>query len=812
MPQNDELKETKTGLVSDAQNLFNRLNGRRDRRRAAMQPEIDVSSENALEEAEAEAFSPVADMSIPMPEIEESLDKGELTEEELRELFERCFGDGANSERSSDETEYEVCAPADIKKNIDEAKRYIDELTAKKMQDGEDVSFAIPACEDTTGGFAIRVRDTQQLDAFAPDASSGDADEARMQTVHAATEDVVVPDFTVETDMMKQFGMDISDETKLFEDVPLIGDDTVTQEPTDSSVRQNEKTDEPIGFEYTSPAQTASVFSVYKSKYAMEKVRMTLVVAVALLLGLLENVSAVADIFGSNVNVIAVDWGLSIICAALVFDRIFDAAKKLIRAEFIPDTVTLVAFTLSVIATGVALFAAPAAGHVYLYNFPFAVCALMSMLASLISLRRDVYSFKIVSSSQPKSTLRCSAESEDVPEKKSFFDYLGEDERICTIQQTDFVQSYFKHRAEKPRGKFALHIFLPVSLGFSVFLFLMALLVKDYTGIQSFGAMYSAFLLSAPIAIFAAHCYPLYLAARRAYGYRSAIVSDKTQENYEKVSVIAFRDEDAFPAGRAKVKSLKLYADRGIESVMYYASSVYSELGGPLAPVFRQATLNGIISKRVEILELSYGGVCAMVDGRNVVIGCPDYMEEQCFELIPDEGDEQYDGISNKRILYLACDQIVIAKFYVCYTTTADFLYMSNRLANAGVGTAIRTADPGIDDGLLAACNLNPEKYPVRVIGGVLPQKIAGDASATNGGIVSVGTTKELIKTFLLCDRLGDLSKIHFVLMTVAAILGAAVMLLLLLTGHLQTMISVFPALYQLFWLIPIGIVSRLSI
>ena len=154
----------------------------------------------------------------------------------------------------------------------------------------------------------------------------------------------------------------------------------------------------------------------------------------------------------------------------------------------------------------------------------------------------------------------------------------------------------------------------------------------------------------------------------------------------------------------------------------------------------------------------------------------------------------------------------MIAKFYVRYTTTADFLYMASRLANMGVGTSIRTADPCIDDGLLAANNLSPEKYPVRVVKGVLPEKAKGDISAKDGGIVSIGTTKELVSTFLLCDRIENVKKIGFILKAVATVLGIAVMLLLLFTGHVTGLLSVFPALYQLFWLIPILIASRIYI
>jgi hypothetical protein len=54
--------------------------------------------------------------------------------------------------------------------------------------------------------------------------------------------------------------------------------------------------------------------------------------------------------------------------------------------------------------------------------------------------------------------------------------------------------------------------------------------------------------------------------------------------------------------------------------------------------------------------------------------------------------------------------------------------------------------------------------------------------------------------------------KTNFVLKTVASILGIAVMVLVLFTGNAPVMRSIFPALYQLFWLLPIYFVSKIYI
>ncbi len=812
MPKNDEKKAKDTSLLR-------KLNPWGDAQNAATERTLPNDG-TAVEDDDA-PYSPMVDMPILMPEDNSDSDREDLTEEELRDFFDNYLGDAEELESSApyDEVRPEFLdTQATVAKNIDEAEQYIHSLTASGHL-GEDLML-VPS-DDTTGGFAVNVQDTRQLDTFAP--QTGVAEDIAQvlketRVIRTATEDIPVPELPSDTDMMKAFGLEpkkeITDETRLFEEVPaddFASFDPDEEEPADEEQKESEA-EEPTPadrFEYTDPSQNKEIFATFKSKYTFAKVRVILSAALALLIGLLENVPAISDIFGNNINFIAIDWVLAFICAALVFDRITMAAKNLVRFELDSDTVTLIAFALSLITTGITLFSAPMHGRVYLYNFAFAIGVFLNTLMTFITLLRDVYSFKVSSCAYPK-TMLARVQEDDAPEKEDFSEYIGEHEDVCTVKKADFITSYFAHRDEKPKSEILLKIILPECLLFSVLFFLVSLLVMDHSLTESLGAAYSSFLMSVPFASFMSYCYPFYRASRRAYTYHSAIIGDKTYENYDNTAVIAFRDDEAFPIGRAKVKGMKLYGDRKIENVMYYASSIYDKLGGPLAPVFRKATLDSKISENVELHEVSREGVSATVDGKSIVIGTPDYMVTQCFEIMPDKGDEEHSGQTNKRILYLACEQFVIAKFYLRYTTTADFLYMASRLANIGVGTTIRTADPCIDDGLLYSNNLSPETYPVKVVKGVLPEKQKATVSAKQGGIVSVGTTKELVKTFLLCDKVENVKKINFVLKAVASILGTAVMLLLLFTGNLTSMLSIFPALYQIFWLIPIYFVSKM--
>ena len=64
----------------------------------------------------------------------------------------------------------------------------------------------------------------------------------------------------------------------------------------------------------------------------------------------------------------------------------------------------------------------------------------------------------------------------------------------------------------------------------------------------------------------------------------------------------------------------------------------------------------------------------------------------------------------------------------------------------------------------------------------------------------------------MLCDKLGKVGKTNLVLKIVASVLGVAVMALVLFTGAMSGMLSLYPALYQCFWLIPMICVSKIYI
>ena len=567
----------------------------------------------------------------------------------------------------------------------------------------------------------------------------------------------------------------------------------------------------PVRFEYTSPMQNEKIAGEMESRYKGAKVRLVISVFFAVMLFLIENIAPVKPLFPTPFAYIIADWVLAFACMLLVLGRVKEAVRSFFRWKPGVDCITIFAFFFSVAATTAAIIFEKTESVITLYNFPFAVCVVLDLLFVYYRCRRDIYSFSVLASSHDKSALVLGDSEEETLSEAEYFMHSGKSEsiRFGEVKSVNFVDGYFAHASETPSIQAPLKIFIPVCLAVSVAFFFCALCVMKCTVAESIGISYATFMMCMPFSAFLAYCYPLYLAARRAHSYHSAILCDKTPDEYRNSSMVVFRDTEAIPAGKAKVKSIRLYGDKKIDNAIYYASSIYSVIGGPLEDVFRSAALNSVSSENVQIREISAEGVCAMVDGKNIVIGRPAYMEEQCFETMPEPGDDEYDGKTNKRIFYLACDQFIIAKFYIQYSVSTDFLYIANRLLSAGLGISVRTADPCLDDGIFYENKIDPEQNAIRISRACLQGEEQESVPANRAGIVSVGDVKELIKSYLVCKKLESVKRTNLVLHVIASVFAIAVMALVIFTGNAVGMYSVFPALYQLFWILPTYFVSK---
>ena len=619
-----------------------------------------------------------------------------------------------------------------------------------------------------------------------------------------------------DTAMMKAFGIDSRRGTE--NDIPKdIFDETAYntfETTTEADLSEEEETVEENPGEYYSFEQNKDLFAAYKHKYNAVRIRMAICAVLAVILFAIENIgifgATLPEFMQNAVGYATVEWAFLFVGALLVFENIISAAKSLAKFEFTPDSILLVSFFMSIVTSVVAMIAGNA--DIKMFNFPFVVCVMFCLVASFISVRKEIFTFKIISSRKNKYAVTLMKNGKKSPEAIEFAEHMSEKAQAYSVVNTEFMDGYLARKRERPESYKKLRVLVPVVFAVSVVLGLLSAFVMEAGAYASVANAYVSFLMCAPAAVFLSYELPVYLSSVRAYSNGAAIIGDVAPEMVEKMAVLTLSDNDAFGNDGVRIKSVKVIENNKIENVIYYACAACSLIGGPLAKVFKQATLESYDPADAELRVLSDMGLDTMVDGKHIVLGVPQYMDAQCFRTIYETGDEHWEGKTNRRILYLACDEEIIAKFYIEYKVSADFFYLVKHLANAGICVSVRSNDPCVDTEIFYKNKLSPEEYPIRVIKGEKDTQNKARVKANNTAIVSTGSVKGLVKSILLCDRIQRVSKLNFVIKVIAAVVGAAIMGLLIFTDGYANLWSVYPAIFQAFWAIPLYLISKLKI
>ena len=493
--ENAEKKAKQPAAESGAQGLLRRLGKHFDTKRVASEKKAMKKLDNIEDEdAKTADLEYVATVETKIPETEEmpavteaSEENENLTEEEYAALYAQYLGESKKASETAEITYDSVYqkildneaitaelsamqedkTESDFEKNIDEAEKYVDAITAET----ERAKSMLGTSDDLTGNSHF---DVAAYEPVTEDVESLEDDSLEEAPLKEQDGILYNPNMNTDTEMMQAFGLQPDGsgaESGNFREYPF-SDTADLQSTEEISIKELEAEEaktvelpasESDAFEYTSPEQNKSILSIFKSKYRFVKVRMVLSFALAALLLFFENTSFFSELFTDTITYVFVDCLLAVASVALVFDRLVLAAQSLKKFALDVDSVTLLAFVLSFVTTLITLCTVPSYAHPKLYNFPLAVCVFLNTVAMHISLRRDIYSFRVASSHNVKKMLvRMGDISDEVtPEEK---DFVGEGAEVCLIKRADFVSDYFACRKEMPASKNPCAFFFPSAL------------------------------------------------------------------------------------------------------------------------------------------------------------------------------------------------------------------------------------------------------------------------------------------------------------------------------------------------------------
>ncbi|MBR6681768.1 MAG: hypothetical protein IKL40_02155 [Clostridia bacterium] len=567
--------------------------------------------------------------------------------------------------------------------------------------------------------------------------------------------------------------------------------------------------------EYTSREQNKTFFANYRKEHKISLIKLAICFVLMLVALVYDNLSSWGGTLPGALNPanyavvhILVSLQLLVLAGALAWKQLYFGARALIVWKPIPESMSAVVVAMSVIYHIVHCFISEIDPNVSLYVFPVILCIFFTLLGDFLDLKREILSFNIVASKRQKYIINHVEKEKATLENDAFSDYLSNDEEpsMFKIVKTGFVENFRSRMNSYSKNNSIINILIPVVVALGIVFFIISTVIFDAK--TAFSAAYLAFILAAPFSLLLSFSYPFYSASKKAFEDDSAIIGSVSLEEYSHANTLSFEDRDVFPSYGVKVKSIKVYGDSRIDKILYNAAAVFKKVGGPLADVFDMATHELDGSDNVEIIDIAKDGIESIVDGQHIYVGRASYLRTNNFVPMYEPDDDAIEDSGDACIMYMVCNDEVAAKMYVQYIIDPDFEYTLRQLYKAGICIGIKTFDPNIDDRLLGS-KIRITKYPVRILRGRNLDDMSVPEESSDSGLVSRNSPKSLLQAFALCNKVLNTAKAGIMVKMLSIVFSVLLMAFLLVFASQTTIPSLYVALYQLFWMIPVYLISK---
>ena len=641
-----------------------------------------------------------------------------------------------------------------------------------------------------------------------------------------AAEEEAVPAVDDEFDptdinLMVAFGMDDGSEgkKKAARTARQLGDKLENEKVAREG--QKVKLDRP---EYVDKSQNAAIEKSYRLKMIGLWIRLGLCGVFTVLLMLFENIEVIAKLltgtakqFGGvfdpaiyPVVYAMVSLQLMLLACLCAHEQILKGFGYLLRGVPRPESMTALLTVAGILYTVVISRITVQSDEPVMFNFTVAAAAFMTLIGAVYTARREMMNFKVISSPNPKHVVCRVSDDCSRGEATAF----SEEEDICDvmrIEKTDFVDGFFT-RLCTPDA--ATNVFMSCAMGIMVaaaVLFGIFASIRGGSAVEVARVVCVSMMTVAPLSVYLSLSYPFYRANVAASEYESAIIGEASLAEYSNASIVTFDDNNVFPSYGVKVQNIRIFNNARIDRVLYYASSVFAKAGGPLRDVFEVATLEVGHSENVQIFDTEAGFLAAEVDGVNIIFGSGEALIKKGLKIRRSELEDDVDLSEELSIMYMFREDKLVAKMYIQYVMDSDIELILGQFQNSGLYVCVRTYDPNIDERMIAR-KVKMKRMPLKVIRYNDAEEVDEHKEKKGSGLVTSGSPKSLLQIISYCDKVLHTKKTNIALAILAIIIGAAIMLLLVLSGSIGIVNSLYIILYQLLWLIPMLLSTRMFI
>lgn len=613
-------------------------------------------------------------------------------------------------------------------------------------------------------------------------------------------------DNDTEYNLMSIFGMEKRTDDKQSEDV---AEDVTEAEEDDDEALFSEDNRTDNCFEYDDESQDEGIRSGYKKKYVRAFLNIAGVALLMLFVGLIEyssllplHLPAFLDIAYYPRVGLLLELQALVLAVAIMPKKFLHGLYVLLRGKSGADGV----YALTTVAAALYIFVMIGVNRqeVNLAVFPAMLSALLAAVSDFLDLKREIYSFGIVSGKSDKLTVYRKSKKEAAAEISEMSRFLPDDNKYLAVTKAKRISNFYRNMnagsSVTSGGKFLIMGGLLTALVFGIYLF-----VRRHSLLYAFVGSYTALMMALPFSAYFIYAYPLCHLSKRARANRSAVIGPRVLERFSAPATVTFGDADVFDENGVRLKSVKAYGKMPMDKVLRYAAAVLCPTGGSLGKVLESITESCDITDDMEFLNVSDDGIEAAVDGNHVLMGAYHFIVRNHLTIPYDEDMDEGDDV----FMYMSVGGEVVAKLRLTYVPNADFEKVLQKLFSAGMTVAIKTFDPNIDLSLLCKTLGIDEKQPIKIIHTHNPLEVYEVKQSVDSILVSTGTLKQLTDTLHRCSKASHAVSICSVLSALSIVIAAVVMGVTLTMTDITEIPSVYIALYQIFWLIPTVLTSK---
>lgn len=576
--------------------------------------------------------------------------------------------------------------------------------------------------------------------------------------------------------------------------------------------------------EYVDKTQIPTIRKEFHDKNISLWIRLVVCAVFTVALMIFENIPLITKLFSGNeqqfagvfdpavypVVYIMVSLQLMLLACFCAVEEIIKGFKNIFRGTPTPESMTALLTIGGIVYSAVMAVVTVSPNEPVMFNFVTAVSALLTLVYALYNNKRENMNFAVLANRKPKHIVRRLPDEESEGEARAFAD--AEDAcDVMKIEKTDFIDGFFG-RLSRPDP--ATGVFMTFAMSASVAIAVLFGIFVNFRGGDTATVsrvVYSALLMLAPLSAYVTFSYPMYRANLAAKQYDSAIIGDASIEEYSNASIISFDDKNVFPSYSVKVQNMRIYNNARIDRVLYYAASVFAYAGGPLQDVFEVATRDMGVSENVKIFDTESGFLAAQVDGVNIIFGSGQNLRSRGLDIPDDALVDDVDLSDELSIMYMFRESKLVAKFYVKYVMDSDIDLILKQFSGSGLYVCVRTFDPNIDEAMIAK-KAGMKKMPLKILRYSSAEEVSKYEEKVDSGLVTCGSPKSLLQVITYCGKVLHTKKTDIALGVLSVMIGAAILVLLLLADSLTVLSSLLIVLYQLVWLIPISVASKVFI